>query len=991
MRSSVGKCIQAAFFCATGFLSQLAAADTQSFSVPGTYSWTVPAGITSVTLSATGGGGGGGTGIGAGSVAGHGGNGGVSSAVVPAIPGDIWTVVVGAGGGLGQGGTATSVALIRTILMIAGGGGGGGTSGSNDPVNGGDGAGGWGGSAISGGFGGSGGSAGVGGAGGSVPQANYLGLSNSASGSPGNTAVGIAVVPGGAGGIGTGYNGTGYSGGSGGSGYGGGGGGSSGGVMPLQGNPLDGGGGGGGGNYVATFLSQITMSVGTNGGAANSAGGAGLVTLDYTSTPPAAPTNGACGSPTLPATTAPSAGLCSAGQASIVTTSTSSYIWTCAGTGNGASTSFCSVPRSFTVTGLPASNGSVSPPGGQTVLFNNTTQFTLAPANGFQVQSVGGTCGGQLQGNIYTTLPITADCNVSVTYAPPTSGTTVSFTSAGTYSWTVPAGINSVTLSARGGGGGGGTEVGTGSVAGHGGNGGASVTTVPVTAGDIWTLVVGGGGGLGQGGAATSVTHSNTVLVIAGGGGGAGTSGLIDPANGGDGGGGAGGGGAGGTALAPVGAVGGAGGSASVGGAGGVTNPATAGIANSAPGTSGSSASGIAVVPGGAGGIGNGNNSGTGYSGGSGGSGYGGGGGGASGGSGYMGFPSDGGGGGGGGSYLAPSLSLISMSVGTSSNGGLPNTVGGDGSVSLSFAPSVNGACALQLAVLTSPPTTGLCLSGTPTNVIAGNSSYTWGCNGTGTSTAANACSAQRGYNVTASGDAHVTLTPASQVVAYNYSANLTVTTTNGFTPTFAGSCGGTRFSNSYMTSRITGNCTVIASSQGQAPSNQPQTPGSTTTTHTGSVYATLTSGTAGCTFDNSQSGSTAPPQGFNSMRFPHGGYQWRLTGCSSGETVRVSLTFPSLAGMTLLKYGPYPTPTSPSSWYTPKNLVINGNTASYDVVDNGSGDSDSALGVIFDPAFPVQSGSTAIPTLSEWGRMMVGALLVIGGLVFIRRRRMST
>ena len=187
------------------------------------------------------------------------------------------------------------------------------------------------------------------------------------------------------------------------------------------------------------------------------------------------------------------------------------------------------------------------------------------------------------------------------------------------------------------------------------------------------------------------------------------------------------------------------------------------------------------------------------------------------------------------------------------------------------------------------------------------------------------------------------------------------------------------------MTAPITGNCTVSIS-------GRQQTPSTTTTTHSGSVYATLINASAGCTFDTSQSGATTPPVNSN-MSFPHGGYKWRLVGCSPGETVRVSLTFPSLAGMTLMKYGPYPTPTSPSRWYAPNNLVINGNNATFDVVDNGVGDSDNASGVILDPAFPVPdtSGSTGIPTLTEWGQLFLGSLLALGGVAFIRRRRMST
>lgn len=173
------------------------------------------------------------------------------------------------------------------------------------------------------------------------------------------------------------------------------------------------------------------------------------------------------------------------------------------------------------------------------------------------------------------------------------------------------------------------------------------------------------------------------------------------------------------------------------------------------------------------------------------------------------------------------------------------------------------------------------------------------------------------------------------------------------------------------------------------------QTPSVATSTGTGSVSAAIVSGSSGCGFDAANSLATTVNAAYNgSNNYPHGAYQWKLTGCNSGETVTVSVTFPSLAGLTLKKYGPTPSSGGQSVFYTPTNLVISGNTATYSVTDGALGDDDLTLnGSIIDPVVPVlasASDANSIPTLSEWGQMILGGLLAAGGVVFIRRRRMT-
>src|SRR5690606_29481957 len=67
----------------------------------------------------------------------------------------------------------------------------------------------------------------------------------------------------------------------------------------------------------------------------------------------------------------------------------------------------------FTVTpSVGTASGTISPNTPQTITSGATTNFTLAPAAGYAIDSVGGTCGGSLAGNVFTTTAVTANCTV---------------------------------------------------------------------------------------------------------------------------------------------------------------------------------------------------------------------------------------------------------------------------------------------------------------------------------------------------------------------------------------------------------------------------------------------------------------------------------------------------------------------------------------------------------------------------------------------------
>ena len=155
-----------------GSFNELAYFADALFTVPGTYSWTAPAGVTSVDVICIGGGGSGG------GADGGGGGGGVTAYInnYTVTPGSSYTVVVGAGGAAaapGVPGNAGGDSYFVSVTTCRGGGGSGGATGSSaaggaggtifQDGSGGGGAGGAGGSAgsnINGSQGGGGGGAG---------------------------------------------------------------------------------------------------------------------------------------------------------------------------------------------------------------------------------------------------------------------------------------------------------------------------------------------------------------------------------------------------------------------------------------------------------------------------------------------------------------------------------------------------------------------------------------------------------------------------------------------------------------------------------------------------------------------------------------------------------------------------------------------------------------------------------------------------------------
>jgi hypothetical protein len=248
-------------------------------------------------------------------------------------------------------------------------------------------------------------------------------------------------------------------------------------------------------------------------------------------------------------------------------------------------------------------------------------------------------------------------------------------------------------------------------------------------------------------------------------------------------------------------------------------------------------------------------------------------------------------------------------------------------------------------------------------------------------------------YTVTPSAGANGTITPtAPQTVGHGGTTTFTVTPATGYTATVGGTCGGNLVGNTYTTNPIIANCTVAASFGAMTSFTGP------TATGTGSATASFTGGGAGCTYAVAQfipvrGHAASPPAGSApALLFPHGLFDFRLTGCTPGSTVTMTITYPAAlpAGTTYWKYGPEPGNTTPH-WYV-MPATIGTNTATFSITDGLQGDDDlAANGTIVDqggPGIPV-AAPIPTPTLSQWALVLLAMLMLFVPLIQERARRM--
>ena len=76
----------------------------------------------------------------------------------------------------------------------------------------------------------------------------------------------------------------------------------------------------------------------------------------------------------------------------------------------------------YTVASSASTGGSINPSGSVDVTANDTTSFTVTPSEGYELDSVGGTCGGSLLGATYTTFEVLGNCTVTATFSEIATG-----------------------------------------------------------------------------------------------------------------------------------------------------------------------------------------------------------------------------------------------------------------------------------------------------------------------------------------------------------------------------------------------------------------------------------------------------------------------------------------------------------------------------------------------------------------------------------------
>ena len=125
--------------------------------------------------------------------------------------------------------------------------------------------------------------------------------------------------------------------------------------------------------------------------------------------------------------------------------------------------------------------------------------------------------------------------------------------------------------------------------------------------------------------------------------------------------------------------------------------------------------------------------------------------------------------------------------------------------------------------------------------------------------------------------------------------------------------------------------------------------------------------------------------------------FAFTLDGCAPGDTATIRITYPSLpADAQYWKHGPTHG-NATAHWY-PHPATVSGNTITFSITNGADGDDDldASNSQIVDAGGPVVLGATgaagattAIPTLGEWGLLLLSGLL--GALALrVQRRRFS-
>ena len=517
-----------------------------------------------------------------------------------------------------------------------------------------------------------------------------------------------------------------------------------------------------------------------------------------------------------------------------------------------------------------------------------------------------------------------------VTYTP-TAGQSVTeyFIANGTYSWTAPVGVTSISVKAWGGGGAGfGYDSATG---GAGGGGGAYATsTVAVTPTTSYNVVVGKGGTSGanrDGTDSSFVGDDKTVLADAG------TGATSQTANG-----------VGGTLAGSTGdaeAAGGPGGDGTTDDAGG-----GGGEAGGPHGTGGTGSNGSTTTGGngGAGDAGSGGTAGTGgangVDGGKGGYSLNGGGGGGGGGNGRYGgmggFPGGGGGGseytgaGNSGSngciiisYTAPAAGSTSSSTTTTTTTTSSSTTTTTTSSSTSSSTTTTSSSTTTTTTTTSSSTTTTTTTtSTSTTTTSSSTSITGTSTSTSTSTTTTTTSSSTTITTTSSSTTSSTTTTSSSTTITTTSSSTSITTTSSSTSTTIT----TTSSSTSSSTTTTSSSTTITTTSSSTSSSTTTTSSSTTTTTTSSSSSTTITTTSSSTSSSTSTTTTS----------------------SSTTTTTTSSSTSSTTTVTL-------SPTGGGLAFGEQNPIQGETAVSWQTFSNGAG---------------------AVPTIigdADWGKMQLG------------------
>ena len=250
-------------------------------------------------------------------------------------------------------------------------------------------------------------------------------------------------------------------------------------------------------------------------------------------------------------------------------------------------------------------------------------------------------------------------------------------------------------------------------------------------------------------------------------------------------------------------------------------------------------------------------------------------------------------------------------------------------------------------------------------------------------------------YTVTVAAPTVTAISPNTGSTAGGTAVTITGTNFTGATSVTVGGVACTPYTVGSPTS-IT--CTTGAHAAGTA-NVQVTTPNGTTAANTLYTYALYTVSSGGGS-DAVQADMLSPTcTGFEAAVFsavsgnaPNGdpNVYSKLTFTTTCASVTIRMTFPQLiAGRS--KFWKF----YDGQWHDWTNLVAmdyTNKTVTFTVADQGLGDTEPTQGVITDPVQlsvgPDVGGLTPIPTLSEWGLILLAGLLAMFGMAHVRRRR---